>query len=177
MTPHKFIRTMALSISAMIGAVLALIVTSSAAASPSSSHTRTDRVITWKNDYFHGQYLQISHSSTSDNAWTEVRHGPGDANEHWDSIYLGNGQYAFKNLNSHKCLTEFNPNTPGRHVIQRGCERYPTSRRWTQRHIPGTHFYQLYPVGGDGTLAACADIHTRWVTMGNVAENVACFWY
>jgi len=169
----------ALTVGAAFSAALTLVAAPWAAASSSPARARPSAaatVITWKNDYpFHGQYLQISHSGTTDGAWAEVRNGPGDSNEHWYSIPLGNSQYAFKNLNSRKCLNEDFPNTALRHVDQRGCGTFHTSRRWTENHITGTNLYELFPVGGTTGLAACPD-NQRWIVMGAPGSG-DCFFY
>lgn len=182
MSLHKTKRTTALTVGAILSTVLAFVVVSSAAANTSPRHSQTHplTVITWRagaegcSGGVCGQYLQISHSSTADNAWTEIRNGPGDANERWVSKYLGNSEYAFKNVHSRKCLTEFYPNSPGRHIIQRGCENYPTSRRWHEFHTPNLG-YMLQPVATTDGLAACPNSQ-RWVVMGAPGSGM-CFWH
>ena len=122
---------------------------------------------------FCGQYLQISHSGTGNGAFAEIRNGPGDSNETWEAIFFpSNGEYAFKNTHSHKCLNDRN-NHPTGHVDQWSCGSYPSDNRWFEN--PGfPHTWALESVSNGES--ACVLSSDRWVTFGAVGSG-SCFWH
>lgn len=166
-----------------LSSALALSVTPGFAASGSHSrvHSRLSKTkITWRYG-LEGcsgggcdEYLQISHAGTGDRAWAEIRNGPGDNNEHWYSIYLGDGQYAFQNVNSGKCLNDFSGHLTG-HVDQYSCGNYPRDSRWYEDATtpPTPKGYGLQNVATG--MYACLGTD-RWVVLG-VAGSGSCFWH
>jgi Ricin-type beta-trefoil lectin domain-like len=155
--------------------------TASAAPHPagSPSPVRTPPKVTWRfgasgcSGGFCGQYLQISHSGKRNGTWVEIRNGPGDSNEQWYSMFFNNnGEYAFINVHSHKCLNDRNNHLTG-HVDQWGCGSYPSDNRWFEN--PGQpHTWSLESVSNG--LSACVLSNDRWVTFG-AAGSGSCFWH
>jgi hypothetical protein len=178
----KLKRERAIIAAIALGGCVALSMASSAAATAVSSHARPSRVshppkVTWKygvsgcsgNDC--GQYLQIAHAGKKDGDWAEIRKGKGDKNETWYAILLNNSQYAFKNLNSLKCLND-RASHPLGHVDQHGCGHYPNDNRWFQT-LGLPHTYALQNVSNQ--QGACLGVN-RWVTFGAIGAG-NCFWH
>jgi hypothetical protein len=121
-----------------------------------------------------GQYLQIRGAETGNGAWAEIRKGPGDNNEKWYAILLNHSQYAFQNLNSHKCLNDRNGHLTG-HVDQWSCGRYPSDNRWSQVPAGLSRTFALQSVS-NGFAACVISSRNRWVVFGATGSGL-CFWH
>jgi hypothetical protein len=171
----------AIAVAALSGA-MALGVASSATAStshhPAAPQIAKPKKVTWRygtpgcGGSGCGQYLQISHASKSNGSWAQIRNGSGDKNEHWYSLYEGHHQYAFKNVNSGKCLNDRNGQTLG-HVDQWGCGHFGGVNLWFEDRSSTLKAYALDNVHNG--LDACQG-QNRWVVFGGAGSG-SCFWH
>ena len=122
---------------------------------------------------YDGQYLEIYHSGRSNNNWADVYPGNGTNTQKWTSIFLGSGEYAFRNVNSGKCLEDPGYAVSG-HVDQYTCGTYPDNTRWFENGN-SLHSYALQNVGNANSAAACV-FNSRWVVLGAIGSGL-CFWY
>ena len=121
------------------------------------------------------QYLEIYHSGTANGNWSDVHSGNGTNTQKWVSIFLGSGEYAFRNVNSGKCLED--PGYAlGAHVDQYTCGTYPDNVRWQENYSSALKAYSLTNVGIGNVQGACVFSSYRWVMLGAIGSG-SCFWH
>jgi hypothetical protein len=168
-----------------LGVVLAVTVAPATAASarvtpPKRSVVSPDVTVTWQYSTptarcnVCGYYLEIHLSGTGDGNWADIYPGNGTNTQKWDSISLGNGQYAFKNVNSGKCLEDRGYEITG-NVDQWTCGSYGSNARWLENYNSDLNAYALQNVGNPEGLAACLG-SSNWVVFGAIGSG-SCFWY
>jgi hypothetical protein len=120
------------------------------------------------------QYLEIYHSGTVNGNWADVHTGNGTNTQKWASIFLGSGEYAFRNVNSGKCLEDPGYALTG-HVEQSTCGTYPDNLRWQENYSSSLKAFSLTNVGIGNTEGACV-FNSPWVVLGAIGSGL-CFWH
>jgi Ricin-type beta-trefoil lectin domain-like len=160
------------------------IVAASASASTRAQVPDKTHVVTWQLKYgpvkYKNYYLQIANSGRSNGNWANIAKGNGSRNQKWDSIDVGissNGEeYAFKNLNSGKCLMG-----TAHHTEQWTCGKYASNVRWWELYNgKPLYAYELDNVWVSsryGLGDSCeAPNGSTWVVFANV-EAGSCYWH
>lgn len=141
-------------------------------------------VVTWRLKFglgkYIGDYLEIAFSGKKNGNWASVAKWNGSKDQKWYSIDVGvssNGEeYAFKNLNSGKCLMG-----TVSHTEQWTCGKYASNVRWWEgyngRPINAYELDNVWLAGRYGTGVSCEDAPsgTPWVVFGTF-EWGSCYW-
>jgi hypothetical protein len=102
----------------------------------------TPTYVSWENQWS-AKFMHVKGGSTANNAVVNVdsddgscaHHGSANlgCDEEWQQISTGYAhEFAYKNVNSGKCLTD-DQDLLGAPILQYSCGSYPDQRRWTYR--------------------------------------------